>query len=403
MKRKLFFSIISLITILATSYYFYKKNSSSEYITADNKKYGSFEIIKNDNYILADFNSNNNEINKIIREEQESFLTSLSNKKDLVIDFNSDIFFNNIAQISYFAKEKNNLISEKNILVNLSTTEKLEYTDIIRDNNLLLQDHFPNVDLKSIDKTKLKLTNENLIIGNNDNNIVIKINEMKNIFKSGTGLPSLYEGEKLVRKIFPKPKGNKLIAITFDDGPLNDYHIKIRNLFNKYNIPATFYVIGNLVDNNPAVIKDTYLAGHTIANHSYTHPGLPNYNLKTLDSSSLRKELELTDDAIFKAIGIDPTTARPPGGYTNGYVESHTNLPMILWDVDSNDWRFKNNSKKIYHNVKEHIKPNSIVLFHDIYPGTYEALLKLIPKLLEEGYEFVDVDTLLEYRKKSQV
>ncbi|MBF0715847.1 polysaccharide deacetylase family protein [Gemelliphila palaticanis] len=405
--KKLYAITIVILLVLSSFFIYYKffYNNELNLIDNSNKNLGSYNIVKKENYILADLNTEDSDINKIIDEYKNKLIVEAEKNKDkkYVIDFDSNLYFDTIIQIRYKLISQNNDVQDiKNIIINKTSKKELLFEDIFRNNPFLLKDYFPNVNIEDVDKNIIQFEDNNILVGNKENQLVIDTKSMTNLFKNGNGIPNLYNGEVLKPKKFNYDLNKKLIAFTFDDGPLNENHIKIRNLFNEYNIPATFYVIGNLVDSRPDVVKQTYLDGHTIANHTYTHPGLPNYNLTTLSPENIRSEIEKTDDAIFKTIGVDATTSRPPGGFTNKYVEDNTVLPMIKWDVDSQDWRFKNNPSVVYKNVRPNIKPNSIVLFHDLYPSTYEAVKKLIPELIAEGYQFVDIDTLLEVKESNK-
>lgn len=274
--------------------------------------------------------------------------------------------------------EKNENKEKKNIL-------RRRYKDILLSIN-------PRLDLSGIDFNNYEIVDENIIF---DNKLSLNIEEYKRIFLSNVGIASIYTKNKLkpiVREIDPTKKH---IAFTFDDGPLNVNHDKIRELFNEYNQSASFAVVGKVVKNNSKRLIKTYLDGHEIINHSYSHPNLVKKNMNEIILEVLR-----TDDEIFKNIGIDVVYLRPPYGSYDSRVKNFVGKKNIaLWSIDSLDWKTRN-VDKIVEEVMPKIKDGSVVLFHDLYEETYEAVKIMLPQLIEEDYQFITYSQLMELKSK---
>ena len=186
------------------------------------------------------------------------------------------------------------------------------------------------------------------------------------------------------------------IALTFDDGPHPYRTDEVLNLLEKYNIRATFFVVGENVSYYPEPFKRTVALGHEIGNHTYHHTPLSDTCEKTV-----MDEISQTDDIIFKTAGFHPKLFRPPeGAYGECALKAaqSMNMRMILWTVDTRDWE-RPPAQDIVDHVMKNVRGGSILLFHDYMhksAHTMEALEILIPKLLEKGYKFVTVSDLIE-------
>lgn len=189
----------------------------------------------------------------------------------------------------------------------------------------------------------------------------------------------------------------KLIALTFDDGPHPQYTEEILDILEEYGIRATFFVVGENVRKYPELVKRENALGCEIGNHTFTHP----LNLSKVSTEKTLDEIIETEKAVEEVIGDRPVLFRPPGGNygeTVAKVLDRFDYDVILWTVDPEDWKCPE-IRKIVDNVKKNVQPGSIILMHDsVYPksNTPEALRILIPYLIGEGYEFVTVSELLE-------
>ncbi len=186
------------------------------------------------------------------------------------------------------------------------------------------------------------------------------------------------------------------IALTFDDGPHPRLTGRILDILERYQIKATFFMVGVNVTNYPDAAKAVLAAGHEVGNHTYTHSHLQN-----MSEDELFRELNMCEDVLDEVCGYRPHLFRPPQGAVNVSVEQcveEKDYTMILWSLDTRDWENKDTTR-IVNRVLSHVGSGDIILMHD-YIGTKshtpQALEILIPRLLERGYEFVTVSELLE-------
>lgn len=191
--------------------------------------------------------------------------------------------------------------------------------------------------------------------------------------------------------------GEKLVALTFDDGP-GPYTERLLNAMKKRGVKATFFVLGNRIDRYPKLIKRMEKEGHAVGNHSYDHP-----NLTRLSASGVKSNMNKTAKKIEKLLGHKPEVMRCPGGACNKTVKKYAadaGIPIIYWGVDTRDWESRNVTKIM--NVafgKNGIENGSIVLMHDIHEPSVNAAIKMMDKLKKQGYTFVTVPELLMARE----
>ena len=183
------------------------------------------------------------------------------------------------------------------------------------------------------------------------------------------------------------------IAMTFDDGPHPVNTPRLLNILAARNIKATFYVIGNSVNQNPGVLRRTVAEGHEIGNHSQTHP-----LLSKLGDSQLRQEMQRCEDAIGRASGVRPRTMRPPyGGLLQRQRELVLNefgYPTILWSVDPLDWK-RPGASVIANRIISGTSAGGIVLAHDLHAQTVDSMPQALDGLLRRGFKFVTVSQLI--------
>ncbi|QDQ03507.1 polysaccharide deacetylase family protein [Lysinibacillus fusiformis] len=182
----------------------------------------------------------------------------------------------------------------------------------------------------------------------------------------------------------------KRVALTFDDGPDTRVTPQILAMLKKYDVKATFFMVGKNVSRNPATVEKVYEDGHEIGNHTWNHP-----KLTSLTKVNVKQEVDRTSNAIYAAIGQYPTVFRPPYGATSEQVRSVMSMPSILWSVDTLDWKHRN-ADKILTYVKASVKDGSIILMHDIHQSTANGLENVILYLQQQGYELVTVSEILQ-------
>lgn len=186
-------------------------------------------------------------------------------------------------------------------------------------------------------------------------------------------------------------KNKKMVALTYDDGP-SIYTPKILKTLKDNNAVATFFVVGSRVSTYSDTVKSEYKMHCQIGNHSYNHP-----ILTKVGADTIKKEISKTNDTIKKVTGEKPIIMRPPGGATNSTVKKNVKMPMIIWSVDTLDWKTRN-AESTQKAVLDHVKDGDIVLMHDLYDATATASQTIIPELVKRGYQLVTVSELAQCR-----
>ena len=199
-----------------------------------------------------------------------------------------------------------------------------------------------------------------------------------------------------MNEFYYKRNSNKKIALTFDDGPYPVYTRIILEILRKYNIKATFFLIGENVEYYGDILSEIISEGHELGNHTFSHK-----KLKNKSASEIISEIETCNDAIYKKCGVKTNLFRPPGGIMADICISNTNLlsdyNIIYWSIDTHDWAHES-PQAIASKVAKEIKSGDIILMHDFIgknSPTPAALELMIPKLLKNGYEFVTVSELI--------
>ena len=184
------------------------------------------------------------------------------------------------------------------------------------------------------------------------------------------------------------------VALTFDDGPLPLYTPLILDVLARYDVPATFFVVGRSAEQLPGLLQRMRAEGHSVQNHTYDHAWLTRYS-----DTAVRSQLADTDRIIEAAIGVTPGCMRPPFGAVNDRIRSTSadlGLEVVMWDVDPWDWKLPG-SGAVANHVIRYTGGGDIVLLHDgAGHGTIGALPRIIESLRDRGLEFVtlcDVST----------
>jgi peptidoglycan/xylan/chitin deacetylase (PgdA/CDA1 family) len=209
------------------------------------------------------------------------------------------------------------------------------------------------------------------------------------------GAPPEFQS-KIIKKITPL-KQEKVIALTFDDGPWPRNTLKILDILKKNNIKATFFWVGQALKDNPQIGKQVVAEGHTIGNHTWHHW------YRRLDASTAAREIEDTAELIYKTTGVRTSLFRPPGGVMNNGVADYAKQKkdvIVMWSNDPMDYR-PHSADQLTKYVIRKAQPGAIVLMHDgggNHSATVEALPQMIAKLREQGYKFVTIPELMKMR-----
>lgn len=182
-----------------------------------------------------------------------------------------------------------------------------------------------------------------------------------------------------------KPK----IAITFDDGPHPVWTPKLLEGLKEREVLATFFLIGENIEGNEAIVKEMYESGHIVGNHTYHH-----VEMTKLSDEKAAEEIRMTNEKISSITGVPVAFMRPPFGAWQKELEQQMQVLPVSWSVDPLDWTTKN-TDEIVNKVVTEVEENDIILMHDCYESSVSAALRIIDILKESGYEFVTAEELI--------
>lgn len=222
--------------------------------------------------------------------------------------------------------------------------------------------------------------------------ITINYNEIKDNLNINVSFDDVYQQED----------GNainntkKLIAITFDDGP-GPYTNNLVDILRDNKAKATFFMLGNRLNNYRDAVLNVYNSGMEVAYHSYRHSNFLSQNLATITN-----ELNKSNEILESIIGEPFKIVRPPYGSINTSVKNILNMPIILWDIDANDWKAENkNAEYLKNYILNKASDGDIILLHDIHKTSVDAIELVLPELYAKGYQVVTVSSLAESFGKS--
>lgn len=196
--------------------------------------------------------------------------------------------------------------------------------------------------------------------------------------------------------IYSGKSNDNSIALTFDDGPDPVNTIKVLDTLKKYDIKATFFLVGQNVKRYPNIVKRIYDEGHTIGNHSYTHG-----RFYKGDKEIISKEIIQTQNVIEEVIGLKPVFFRPPyGAVSKNLIDvcKENNLEVVNWNVDTEDWKKTIKASDLINQIKNINKSNRIILMHTMahLNKTSEALEPIIISLVQRGFKLKTLNEILE-------
>lgn len=189
----------------------------------------------------------------------------------------------------------------------------------------------------------------------------------------------------------------KLIAFTFDDGP-SPYTETLLDGLKAQGVAVTFFMNGRngtggtcgIKNGHEALLTRMWEEGHQLANHTYQHT-----SFQDLPEDQVVSEVAGVEELIFDAVGgAYECFVRTPGGYVDETVADSVNAPIILWSVDTLDWKYRN-ADYVYRKVLSCAESGAIILMHDIYESSVEGALRAVDTLKTQGYEFVTVSELM--------
>ena len=211
---------------------------------------------------------------------------------------------------------------------------------------------------------------------------------------SGSSTPTVAAGPTTPKYVWSQCHvDGQYIAMTFDDGPSAALTPKLLDILKERHIHVTFFLIGENAKAHPEIITRAVAEGHEIGNHSWDHP-----NLAKKSDEEVRSQLNRTKEAIAAAIGKPSDLMRPPYGSVTAaqkkWIHDDLGYQIILWDVDPDDWK-RPGSEVVERRIVEGTRSGSIILSHDIHPGTVQAMPSTLDTLLAKGFKFVTVSELI--------
>lgn len=186
-------------------------------------------------------------------------------------------------------------------------------------------------------------------------------------------------------------KTKPMVALTFDDGP-SAHTDRLLDIFAKHSGRGTFFVVGNIIDNRKETVKRIVSDGHEIAGHSWNHRQLTN-----LSDQDIKDQIMSTRAKIYELTGYDAKLMRPPYGAYNDRVRSvakNLSVSLINWSVDTLDWKNRD-AETVYKCIMKEADDGAIVLCHDLHKTTVDAMEKVIPALIDKGFQLVTVSELI--------
>lgn len=209
------------------------------------------------------------------------------------------------------------------------------------------------------------------------------------------GIASVLADDIVRKKILNRyiDPNKPMVAITYDDGPGFQSEDRILDCLEKYDAVATFFYQGAFISGREDKIVRARKLGCEIGNHTWNHPILTD-----LTAAELNAQVVKTNEAIKAACGKYPTVFRPSYGETNAKVNAAFGMPVILWNIDTLDWKSRDGNKVFNHVARSKNLDGAIILMHSIHDSTADATEKIIPWLKEHGYQLVTVSELIKYK-----
>jgi len=218
---------------------------------------------------------------------------------------------------------------------------------------------------------------------------------VKETYKSPEELKAQHErevrkGVRYLKLIRGSPRSPE-IALTFDDGPHPDYTPKILEILKRYNVKATFFIVGKVAEQQPDLVRSELADGHVLGNHTYHH-----VNLTKIPVNDIAAEWQACEDVVKQETGVTMRYGRPPGGdYDRDVITAATDLGLttVLWTDDPGDYASPG-SKVIKSRVLKHVENGGIILLHDGVQETIDVLPQIIETLHARGFRFVTIPEL---------
>lgn len=366
-------------------------NKDKEFSIIEYPVFGIFEL---DNAISKDINHIKNEFNNEKKEDSElniDFEYQIINENYISIIIKATTFIEKKEEKIYtYLFDKNNnkfieigdILNKRELITNIKKEFKAKYNKKI--NNSV------NLDKYYIGKNYLIFY---INLSKKEYLIQIPLEDIKFNFvinkKNKLDVDNINNIKKEEKTIdINKP----LVALTFDDGP-SKYTNEILDILKDNGICATFFVLGNKVPYGQETLLKMLENGNEIGNHTYNHKWLAH-----LDEIEIKNQISKTQEVIFEYTRYLPKVFRPSYGDIPKEMRKEINLEVTLWNVDTLDWKLKN-KKQIIKRATKNTKDGDIILMHDTYKRTKDALPEIINTLKKKGFQFVTISELNEIKK----
>ena len=302
----------------------------------------------------------------------------------------------------------------KSYLIDLNTGEELSFLDVIK------EDKLKDFEARELELLNLKyptfivegLTNSsgNKVYYVKDNELtiyyydytfaydykdIISLNINYNEIHDCLNFTHILDENYTNEDGFNYSKDKKSVAITFDDGPSSKYNKEFLKVLAENKARATFFMVGSMMNSCQKCVLDTYNSGNEIGSHTYNHINIKNSSIELVNSN-----IKKTTDLFYSITKDHIKYVRPPYGAYNKTNLQNINYALILWNLDTEDWRYKD-VDKIVDTVMNNVKDGSIILMHELYETSLEALKIILPKLYAEGYQVVSVGKLAELKGRT--
>ena len=325
-------------------------------------------------------------VNQIEKENKNSLLVKKENFNHI-----SYLLYNqNDTYKSYFVNEYNNQITDVYSIIKKSKIDKFNEKE-----EELLNLKYPKFVVEAILSGATKnyeiKDNEMIIYYSNVQldmeeqlYLVINYNEIKNYLDITFKLDAEYKNENG----YDYDPNKKSVSITFDDGPNGNKTLELLNILAENKAHATFFMVGNRMDAYSTVVTTVHNSGNEIGSHTYNH-----CNLARTKIAKILEQEELTAQIYYDLTKDTFKLTRPPYGSINSKVKESLDTIFVTWNIDTEDWRYKD-IEHIKNEVLNNVKDGDIILMHDSYDTTVEAVRELLPLLYLQGYQVVSVSEL---------
>ncbi len=291
---------------------------------------------------------------------------------------------NNIISVSFETNNTNFTINYNLVKDEFITLDNILSSTDIKNIHTIINNKNSNLSIKDILDCNYIFTDDSIIFFLK-NTYTIPFDKFNKDFNISTSTFSVNNNIDL---------NKKSIALTFDDGP-SKYTEEIVNIFKKYNGRGTFFIVGNKINNYQDLLTKLINSGHEIGNHTETHSWLTGSN------NQINNEIVNCQNSIKESLNITPKIFRPTYGSINDNIRTiakNNNLEVLMWDVDSNDWKYTN-PEVIANNVIKKVENLDIVLMHDLKESSKDAVDLILLNLSKKDYQFVTVSEILLIKK----